>query len=186
MKSIETHYAGCHFRSRLEARWAVFFDALNVRWLYEPEGFELSVGRYLPDFWLPDTKVWVEIKGSDPNARDRARFLELARWASAAGHRSRLLGPVGRQSAEFDGMVGVPCFIATTEYVPVAGPGVEPVHLDERGVLHVDPSNYADVPIEYWTLTRSIWVPGHTRSDIDAALAAARSARFEFGQSGAT
>jgi hypothetical protein len=39
MRPIETKYKGCRFRSRLEARWAVFFDALGIRWWYEPEGF---------------------------------------------------------------------------------------------------------------------------------------------------
>ena len=32
MKSIETTYSGFIFRSRLEARWAVFFDALAIEW----------------------------------------------------------------------------------------------------------------------------------------------------------
>lgn len=50
VKAIQTRYAGCHFRSRLEARWALFFDHLGIRWEYEPEGFETSAGRYLPDF----------------------------------------------------------------------------------------------------------------------------------------
>lgn len=70
IKAIETEYNGYRFRSRLEARWAVFFDACGVRWEYEPEGFELPNGmRYLPDFKLygcteraPET-VWVEVKG---------------------------------------------------------------------------------------------------------------------------
>lgn len=67
MKAIETKYKGCRFRSRLEARWAVFFDALGIKWEYEPEGFELDdVGtRYLPDFWLPGFNsdgLYVEIK----------------------------------------------------------------------------------------------------------------------------
>ena len=39
MRPIETKYKGCRFRSRLEARWAVFFDALGIKWWYEPEGF---------------------------------------------------------------------------------------------------------------------------------------------------
>ncbi len=39
MRPIETKYKGCRFRSRLEARWAVFFDALGIKWRYEPEGF---------------------------------------------------------------------------------------------------------------------------------------------------
>ena len=53
IKPIETFYHGCRFRSRLEARWAVFFDALGVPWEYEPEGFDLGDGTYyLPDFRL--------------------------------------------------------------------------------------------------------------------------------------
>lgn len=66
LKAIPTRYKGCHFRSRLEARWAVYFDALNIEWRYEPEGFELPDGtRYLPDFWLPTIAggTWVEVKG---------------------------------------------------------------------------------------------------------------------------
>lgn len=51
IKPIQTYYKGYHFRSRLEARWAVFFDALGIEWEYEPEGFRLPSGRmYLPDF----------------------------------------------------------------------------------------------------------------------------------------
>lgn len=38
---IETFYKNYRFRSRQEARWAVFFDELNVKWEYEVEGFEL-------------------------------------------------------------------------------------------------------------------------------------------------
>jgi hypothetical protein len=47
----------------IRARWAVFFDALGLRWEYEPEGFELVGGvRYLPDFWMPALNLWVEVK----------------------------------------------------------------------------------------------------------------------------
>lgn len=64
--AIETSYQGYRFRSRLEARWAVAFDALDIRWEYEIEGFRLDDGRsYLPDFYLPKLDAFVEIK---PNA----------------------------------------------------------------------------------------------------------------------
>jgi hypothetical protein len=63
IKAIQTKYHGCHFRSRLEARWAVFYDALGIQWSYEHEGFDLGEGvRYLPDFWLPELETWIEIK----------------------------------------------------------------------------------------------------------------------------
>lgn len=64
IKPIETRYKGYRFRSRLEARWAVFFDALGLNWEYEPEGFDLGcLGSYLPDFVLPELGMWVEVKG---------------------------------------------------------------------------------------------------------------------------
>ena len=87
IKAIETYYKGHHFRSRLEARWAVFFDALNIEWSYEVEGFEwpprpagpdygfdsnpeLFGGHYLPDFWLPSIETWFEVKGPEPDVEE--------------------------------------------------------------------------------------------------------------------
>lgn len=53
MKSIDTYYNGNYFRSRLEARWAVFFDLIGVKYSYEPTGFKNDKGEYyLPDFHL--------------------------------------------------------------------------------------------------------------------------------------
>ena len=64
MKAIETYYKGYRFRSRAEARWAVFFDALGAAWMYEPDGVELQNGMwYLPDFYLPESNTFVEVKG---------------------------------------------------------------------------------------------------------------------------
>ena len=65
MNAKETEYNGYRFRSRLEARWAVFFDAAKIEYEYEPEGFDLSSGGYLPDFYLPDYELYVEIKPFD-------------------------------------------------------------------------------------------------------------------------
>ena len=72
MKAIETYYKGYRFRSRLEARWAVFFDACGAGWEYEPEGFVLNDGTcYLPDFLLHSVggrmrgaDLYVEVKGT--------------------------------------------------------------------------------------------------------------------------
>jgi hypothetical protein len=68
--AIQTEYKGYRFRSRLEARWAVFFDACHVNWEYEPEGFALPNGQfYLPDFLLhgcagrSPSDLYVEVKG---------------------------------------------------------------------------------------------------------------------------
>lgn len=61
-RAIETAYKNYLFRSRNEARWAVFFDQMKVKWTYEEEGFELPSGRYLPDFFLPELEMFVEVK----------------------------------------------------------------------------------------------------------------------------
>ena len=63
IKPIETIYNGYRFRSRLEARWAVFFDAMGIKYEYEPEGYHTEDGKYyLPDFYLPDFRCLFEVK----------------------------------------------------------------------------------------------------------------------------
>ena len=47
-KAIPTQYGGVNFRSRLEARWASFFDQCGFQWEYEP--FDL-------DGWIPDFHI---------------------------------------------------------------------------------------------------------------------------------
>lgn len=61
---IETYYKGIKMRSKLEAKFAVFLDALKINWMYEPKSFVLSNGiTYIPDFYLPELNTWVEVKG---------------------------------------------------------------------------------------------------------------------------
>jgi hypothetical protein len=55
------------FRSSWELRFARWLDSLGVRWVYEPDAFELNDGRhYTPDFLVRvpglASPVWVEIK----------------------------------------------------------------------------------------------------------------------------
>lgn len=56
--ALPTLYRGRMYRSRLEARWAAFFDRLG--WAYEYEPFDL--GSWSPDFLLTEQNVLVEIK----------------------------------------------------------------------------------------------------------------------------
>jgi hypothetical protein len=62
MNAIPTHYTGVNFRSRLEARWAAFFELIKWRVSYEP----LDLNGYIPDFISTETlhgRVWLfEIK----------------------------------------------------------------------------------------------------------------------------
>ena len=58
IKPIETLYRGHYFRSKAEARFAVFLDCLGVKWDYEPQGFDLGNGlKYLPDFKIYDVST---------------------------------------------------------------------------------------------------------------------------------
>ena len=58
---IETLYRGHSFRSKAEARFAVFLDCLGVKWEYEPQGFDLGNGlKYLPDFKIYNVEIWDE------------------------------------------------------------------------------------------------------------------------------
>lgn len=81
IQAIPTRYNGYLFRSRIEARWAVFFDTLGVKYEYEKEGLDLGSHRYLPDFWLPGLGVWIEIKGTDPS-HEEYRKAELATFCT--------------------------------------------------------------------------------------------------------
>lgn len=75
IKPIETIYQGHKFRCRLEARWAVFFDELEILWEYEKEGYDLGDGiYYLPDFYLPEQEYWIEIKGVRPTDKESNNF----------------------------------------------------------------------------------------------------------------
>lgn len=77
-KAIEVLYSGKVFRSRLEARWAVFLDLLGVNWDYEPCHYEIGPDLYyLPDFYLPDQRAWLEVKG--------APFMDAASYAKVLG-----------------------------------------------------------------------------------------------------
>ena len=89
IKAIETVYNGYRFRSRLEARWAVFFHACGRHYQYEPQGFEQDGTWYLPDFWVgrigvnpldendmwKDWGLWVEIKPGPATDEEIAKLM---------------------------------------------------------------------------------------------------------------
>jgi hypothetical protein len=63
MQAIKTKYNGIEFRSKLEARWAVFFDHYGLKYEYELQSFKLKTGViYCPDFYLPELLCFCEIK----------------------------------------------------------------------------------------------------------------------------
>lgn len=97
IQAIETEFMGCRFRSRLEARWAVFFTELEIDFQYEPEGFKVHVlatdetAFYLPDFYLPGTKTWCEVKAT-PDDFDFGLLASCIDWGGALPHVKNSVG----------------------------------------------------------------------------------------------
>ncbi len=78
LTAIPTEYNGIQMRSRFEANVALVFDQLGLRWQYEPKSFLFKeAGHYRPDFYLPDHRTWVEVRGyGDP-------YADMALWYMA-------------------------------------------------------------------------------------------------------
>jgi hypothetical protein len=230
IKAIETTYAGCRFRSRLEARWAVFFDHLRIRWQYEPQGYVIGPypadatpsmsslvvreGAYLPDFWLPESRLWVEVKGAE-DALDIELLANatIPQWGLPDGpeskradptnpaHRILMLGPIPEPSEPHwthshavmayqpRGETGV---ILQSDAVFEDNGGVELSDLhpeDNRIIADTDGHIfYGDRTFKWGNL---LGCGGVLYDDISrvpqrprSAYAAARSARFEHGERG--
>lgn len=170
IQAIETRYKGYRFRSRLEARWAVFFDALGWEYEYEPEGFDLGGGvRYLPDFYLPGgldgAGLWVEVK---PSTRVSDSDLEkLRRFPPQSGTSLVLL--LGSPWPEAYGAL----FLSPEE--------------TETGlcVLFPCPTYGGPTVMVDPDLTEEKLVPFHRLAPMKRAYDQARGARFEHGEHGA-
>lgn len=115
MKAIETKYKGYRFRSRLEARWAVYFDDAGIDWEYEPEGFDLgSAGYYLPDFYLPKEKLWVEVKAKSLNEKERGKAFALSSQSGLPviclnGIPNPRMGEYSNEIVDVKGYIGSDC-----------------------------------------------------------------------------
>lgn len=199
IKAIQTAYKGYHFRSRLEARWAVFFDALGMKWEYEPEGFELPGGvRYLPDFKVTNADggiIWYEVKPEscafDP--KFAVFHQHLSHQVFDGSTSQMLIGDPVHLVGLSDGAV-CPCCGALEQGRAVewpSGPWGD-AHLycfncdsgPSRGRLFGINSVPVDNHKGYTTCENRNWAR-HV-ANVNRAAIAARSARFEHGQSGAT
>jgi hypothetical protein len=167
--AIETRYAGCRFRSRLEARWAVFFDHLGIAWEYEPEGYEVASGRYLPDFYLPEFQKWIEVKPTVP-------AIGHHEWERMQDFGNEVAMPEKKFSIIFsipDPRKKPSPLIWTVTWSGPLTDGALPINEAlADGCGHV-----------FAGFLPSMWVVGG-QTEVRAALAVARSARFEHGEAG--
>jgi hypothetical protein len=193
--ALPTRYAGCHFRSRTEARWAVFFDTLGVPWQYEPQGFDLNGHRYLPDFWLPSLNAWYEVKGRPPTEHEEELALQLANgtgcnvyivWGDIPRNPDtngydQIISP-SRFGDEPRGITPVPNWDIYYAWCVCPHCGKVGIQFEARGErVCPHPEHPEQRHPKFGRSDR-----GHTGNDrrLLAAYEAARSARFEHGQSG--
>jgi len=170
MQAIDTRYRGYSFRSRLEARWAVFLDNLNIHWLYEHEGYYLDGTLYLPDFYLPsfDGGSFLEVK---PDKFTDSEMNKVKKLAKASGLKVILA-------------VGVPdCICQEVIYYETID-GVSDF-ASYYGLMNADQARNSD---------RMFAFPGYENKDLTISMShwdclgelylnavdKARSARFEF------
>ena len=171
-RAIDTAYKGYLFRSRLEARWAVYLDAVGIRWDYEPQGFDLEGTPYLPDFWLPDAGVWTkgmwaEVKPVEFDNEELRKAILLSKHTCCPV--LKLIGIPEVQAYEslewFACQEDFGSWLDWAILLPGIGYYSSNRHVLSKSGVHIgtvsDKSNHPDV---------------------DAAVTAARSARFEFGQ----
>lgn len=63
MKPNFVKYKNLWFRSNWEVAYAKYLDKNNIQWLYESKTFDLGETTYTPDFYLPATDEYIEVKG---------------------------------------------------------------------------------------------------------------------------
>lgn len=161
IKAIDTFYKGYKFRSRLEARWAVYFDSIGIEWEYEIEGFEFKDGtKYLPDFWLPQVNMWAEVKAKELNKKESDKVRKLAETTQ---HEVLILIGMPKEEAyeviNTNGLYDYNCVLSGYHN-----------YLNNESRFYASPSN-AD------------WESG-CFDDIPIAINKSKSARFEFGENG--
>ncbi len=207
IRAIDTEYNGYFFRSRLEARWSIFFEKAGIKYRYEPEGVNLDGVRYLPDFFLPELNFWVEVKPDKPTEQERDKAVRLC-----VASRQSVVILAGEVWDDVD------CFCYLPTQTDVAKAGLEKLKMtDEESIWWMSASQFiytqgevfgADLERNYiWGYTyfgqcsgcgkiglyMHIWTNAcgckdnkvmYDTPELKQAYTAARQARFEHGMKG--
>jgi hypothetical protein len=179
--AIETRYAGCRFRSRLEARWAVFFDAMKIPWQYEEQGYLLDGKPYLPDFRLqfPERTVFAEVKNAEVDEHE-GEHVDLCRALSRETGLGVLL------------LAGAPAYRLYHLFAPEQKPdSFMAAFFHDWGAMLTVADGYwfqsvqvdEDTGVLKWAKDERGLRKSFGQGLVDAVVAA-RSARFEHGESG--
>ena len=173
IKAIETHYNGYRFRSRVEARWAIFFDEIGIEYQYESEGFDMDGIRYLPDFYIPSLNRWFEIKGKPLSVEEIKKCEEFCLR-------------MDNENIKYSILIGVPelirfeegnfSILGIKEYVWQWPSELYPgdMRMLTQGLVEKE---------YYSRFLQGIWkVPDLSDEAVIEAAKKAREARFEFGE----
>lgn len=162
IKPIETVFDGNRFRSRLEARWAVALHELEIKYEYEKEGFPLICGRYLPDFWLP-----YPADMNDTAYKNAGHWLEV-KGVEPTQHELTMLLHLSLETNHSGMLVWGPPWDFKKFMTHRSGNyGWSPI-LDD------------DIVPDFWLLAQRFC--SCSFQDADRAIAKAKSARFEHGE----
>lgn len=79
-KEHHINYKGCDFHSTWEVEYAKYLDSQNIQWLRTtdrfPYKYQGSLHYYTPDFYLPETDEYIEIKGYS-TGKDYAKWKQF-------------------------------------------------------------------------------------------------------------
>ena len=170
IKPIETQYNGFRFRSRLEARWAVFFDVIGLKYEYEMEGYDMEGTRYLPDFYIPSLDRWFEIKAKPLNDYEMKKCEEFCYRKD-------------NENIKFSVLIGSPEIIKIDDFVGILEYVWEwPSERYPENCRILAPDELSEN--EYYSrFVTGLWVVPNATSDLlIKAEIAAKQARFEFGE----
>lgn len=140
IKAHPTLYRDVQFRSRLEARWACFFDLAHWKWEYEP----IDLEGWTPDFRVEfpcshsECRTW--INGKEMNYGSHTLLIEVKPYYSIKefenhpcmlygyGGLSKEEGGAGRIPADASAAFGINPEVTYWEMIHGAGGGSETIH----------------------------------------------------------
>jgi len=170
IKPIETQYNGYRFRSRLEARWAIFFDMIGLKYEYEMEGYDMQGIRYLPDFYIPYFDRWLEIKGKPLSDYEMKKCEEFCFRKD-------------NKNIKFSILIGTPEIVRIDDFIGILEYVWEwPSKTYPENYKMLAPESLSEKKY-YSRFVKGLWVvPNVTEEELANAVIAAKQARFEFSK----
>ncbi len=84
-KHMHINYKGVNLHGSWEYKYAQYLDSLNINWIRNTDSFTYEfdgkLRNYTPDFYLPDSDKYIEIKGYKTKKDD-------AKWSQFPKHRT--------------------------------------------------------------------------------------------------